>query len=204
MASLLTHLNNTLRLIGEQPLLNSNSTLGDLCKQALDEALITVVQETRHSSFSTLLSQTATNADYLLPAFVLPARVTQVDAIYYQAPNTTPTRLVKLKPGALETLALNYRYCIVGNSVYIGNIISRPAQLRLKCWQAPVLPTLDTDVLAIDSDVVPAFEAVAAATLATSYLDDLSQASTLAKRAQDLVARLRLRAGATRDTIRYR
>lgn len=204
MALLLQHLNSTLRLIGEQPLLNSTSTLGDLCKQALDEALLTVVQETRHSSFSVLLSQTATNADYLQPAFVLPSRVTQVDAIFYQAPNTTPTRLVKLKPGALETLALNYRYCIIGNSVYVGNIIARPAQLRLKCWQAPSLPTNDGDTLVIDSDVVPAFEAVAAATLATSYLDDLSQASTLAKRAQDLVARLRLRAGATRDTIRYR
>lgn len=204
VALLLTHINNTLRLIGEQPLLNSTSTLGDLCKQALDEALLTVVQETRHSSFSLLLPQTATNADYLQPAFALPARVTQVDAIFYQAPLTTPTRLVKLKPGALETLALNYRYCIIGNSVYIGNVISRPATLRLKCWQAPALPALDTDNLAIDSDVVPAFEATAAATLASSYLDDLSQANTLAERAQQLVARLRLRAGATRDTIRYR
>lgn len=204
MAQLLTHINNTLRLIGEQPLLNSSGTLGDLCKQALDEALLTVVQETRHSSFSTLLPQIATNTDYLQPAFVLPSRVTQVDAIYFQAPNTSPTRLVKLKPGALETLALNYRYCIVGNSVYVGNVIARPAALRLKCWQAPVLPTNDGDNLAIDSDVVPAFEATAAATLATSYLDDLSQANTLAERAQQLVARLRLRAGATRDTIRYR
>jgi len=204
VALLLQHLNNTLRLIGEQPLLNSTSTLGDLTKQALDEALLTVVQETRHSSFSTLIAATATNVDYLQPAFALPARVTQVDAVFYQAPLTTPTRLVKLKPGTLETLALNYRYCIIGNSVYVGNVISRPASFRLKCWQAPALPTLDTDNLPLDSDVVPAFEATAAATLATSYLDDLSQAATLAKRAQDLVARLRLRAGATRDTLRYR
>ena len=204
MAALLTHVNNTLRLIGEQPLLNTTSTLGDLTKQALDEALLTVVQETRHTSFNTLLSFSATNPDYLQPAFVLPSRVTQVDALYYQAPNTTPTRLVKLKPGALETLFNNYRFCLVGNSVYVGNVLARPTALRLKCWQAPALPSLDTDVISVDSDVVPAWEATAAATLASSYLDDMSQQSTLAKRAQDLVSRLRLRAGATRDTIRYR
>lgn len=204
MAALLTHVNNTLRLIGEQPLLNTTGTLGDLCKQALDEALLTVVQETRHSSFSSIASFTASNADYLQPAFVLPARVAQVDALFYQAPNTTPTRLVKLKPGALETLALNYRFCIIGNSVYVGNVISRPADFRLVCWQAPALPSLDTDVLALDTDVAPTVEAVAAATLASSYLDDLAQQNTLKTRAQELVQRLRLRAGATRDTIRYR
>jgi hypothetical protein len=204
VATLINHVNNTLRLIGEQPLLNTVGTLGDLCKQALDEALITVVQETRHTSFSQLLSFSATNPDYLQPAFSLPSRLTQIDCLYFVAPNSTPSRLVKLVPGALETLYNNYRFCVVGQQVFVGNVLQRPASFRLKGWVAPVLPALDTDVLTIESDVAPVFEAVAAATLATSYLDDLSQQATLTKRAQELVQRLRTRAGATRDTIRFR
>lgn len=204
MATLLTHINNTLRIIGEQPLLSSVGNLGDITKQSLEEALLTLVQETRHSSFSSLQTFTATNADYLQPAFALPARCTQVDTLYYQVPDSNPQRLIKLKPGALEGLYNNYRFCIVGQQVYVGNVLKRPSTLLLKAWVAPALPALDTDLLTIESDLVPAFEAIAAATLATSYLDDLAQANTLTKRAQELTTRLRLRAGATRDTIRFR
>jgi hypothetical protein len=204
VATLLTHINNTLRLIGEQPLLSSSGNLGDLTKQALDEALLTVVQETRHSSFVSLTSFVASNANYLQPAFALPGRCVQLLTLYYQVPDTSPQRLVKLVPGALETLATNHRFLVVGSQVYVGNVLERPCSLTLKALVAPALPTLDTDNLAVESEVALVVEAVAAALLAYSYLDDGAQANTLERRAQEAVVRLRTRAGLTRDGVRFR
>jgi hypothetical protein len=204
VALLLSHINDTLRLIGEQPLLNSSGNLGELTKQALDEALLTVAQETRHSSFTSLVPYVATNANYLIPAFTLPSRCVQVLTLYYQVPSTTPQRLIKLVPGALETLATNYRYLIVGSEVYVGNVLVRPCTLTLKSIVAPALPALDSDNLAVESDVGLVVEAVAAALLAYSYLDDGAQAGTLERRAQEAVVRLRARAGLTRDGVRFR
>jgi hypothetical protein len=204
VASLLTHINNTLRLVGEQPLLSSSGNLGDLCKQALDEALYVVAAEVRHTSFVQLTTFTVANTDYLQPAFTLPSRCVQVLALYYQTPNTTPTRLTKLKQAPLQTLLSSYSYSIVGSQVFVGNVLTRPFDLRLKSVVAPALPALDTDLLTLDSEVVPVLETVAASLLSSSYLDDSAVTGTLTRRAQDSVARLRNRAGLTRDGARSR
>lgn len=204
MATLLTHVNNTLRLIGEQPLLNTTGNLGDLTKQALEEALYSVIQETRHSSFQQMLSFNVTQVDHLLPAFVLPTRVAQVQGVYLQYGTAPNLRLLKLTPGSLETLSTNWRWCVVGSDVFVGASVNRPATLRLKALVVPPLPSVDSGVLTIVDEAATVMEAVAAAVLASSYLDDLAVVSSLQNRAEQLVTRLRSRAGAFREQINFR
>jgi hypothetical protein len=206
VATLLTHVNNTLRLIGEQPLANTASPQGSLAKQMLESALITTVAQTRYSSFLTLQTLTVSATDYLTAAFALPARCIQLKNIWLRQPtNSTPSfKLVKLTPRSLETLYKSFAYCVVGSNVFIGSALARPFDVSLEGYFAPAVLTLvDSDTLAIPDEVVNCMEAVAAATLSVSYLDDFAQAAQLQKRAEAEILQLRQRAGAMRAPISW-
>lgn len=206
MATLLTHVNNTLRLIGEQPLANTASSQGLLVKQMLESALLTTVAQTRYSSFLTIQTIAVSASDYLTPAFALPARCVQLKNIWLRQPtNSTPSfKLVKITPRSLETLYRSFSYCIVGSNVFIGSALARPFDVSLEGYFAPaVLTLLDSDVLSVADEVVVCMEAVAAATLSVSYLDDFAQAAQLQKRAESEILQLRQRAGAMRAPISW-
>lgn len=134
MATLINHINSVLRLIGEQPLANSASNQGSLVKQMLESALITVVAQTRYSSFLSLQTLSVVAADYLTPAFALPARCIQVKNIWLRQPtSTTPAfKLVKLTPRSLESLYRSFSYCVVGSNVYVGAALARPFDISLE------------------------------------------------------------------------
>ena len=206
MAILLTHVNNCLRLVGEQPLANTNSNQGNLVKQLLESALYSVVSQTRHSSFLSMQTVAVTAADYLAPAFSLPVRCVQLKNLFLQQTtnSTPPIRLVKLTARSLETLYKNYAYAVVGNSVYLGAVLVRPLNVTLEGYFAPaVLSLSDTDFLAIPDEAATCVEAVCAALLSTSYCDDFAQAAQLQKRADNEVTQLRARAGAMRAPISW-
>jgi hypothetical protein len=206
VATLLTHVNNVLRLIGEQPLANTASPQGSLARQMLESALISTVAQTRFTAFNTLQTFTVVATDYLTPALALPARCIQVQNVWWRrGTNSTPAfKLVKLTPRSLESLYQGLNYAIQGNSIYIGSLLTRPFDITLEGYFAPVVLTLlDSDNLAVSDEVVNCMEAVAAATLSVSYLDDFAQAAQLQKRAESEILQLRQRAGAMRAPISW-
>lgn len=208
MASLLTHINNTLALVGEQPLLNTVGNLGNLAKREFQSALITVVQETRHSSFLSLTDFAVTAANPLTPAFALPSRCTQVASVYYKDTlNPTYPVLTKLVPRRLEQLTQpgSIGYSIVGSSVHIGQAFVRPFTATLEAYTCPDTSALaDGTEVGLPQEVALVVESVAASLLASSYIDDLAAQNTLRQRAQLDVENLRKRAGAMRAPISWR
>ena len=205
MSTLLTHVNNTLALIGEQPLINTTGNLGDLTKRSLQSALYKVVAETRHTSFLSQQVFSVTNADYTVPAFVLPELCLQLKNIYWRSVYSTPYQIVKLLPSTYDKLDRNWSYCIVGSSVYVGYRLTRPFTAILEAYFAPSLSgAADNFNVSIPQETEIAVEATAAALLSTSYLDDLAAQSALQKRAENEVEQLRKRAGSMRAPISWR
>lgn len=208
MAALLTHVNNTLALIGEQPLINTTGNLGELAKRSLQSALYKLVAETKHSGFLTQTTTVVSTTDYLVPALALPARCIQLKNIYWRSTNSTntpPLEVVKLLPSTFDKLDRNWAYCIVGNNVYIGHRMPRPFTAIVEAYIAPTLSGLtDAGVVVVPEETEIALEAVAAALLSSSYLDDLAAQSSLQKRAENELLQLRMRAGSLRAPISWR
>ncbi len=205
MATLLTHINNTLALIGEQPLINSTGNLGELTKRSIQSALYKVVAETRHTSFLSQQLFSVTNADYTVPAFSLPDRCIQLKNVYWRSAYSTPYQVVKLLPSTYDKLDRNWSYCIVGTAVYVGYRLTRPFTAILEAYFAPTITgAADNAVVVVPEETEIAIEATAAALLASSYLDDLAAQSSLQKRAENEVEQLRKRAGSLRAPISWR
>lgn len=208
MASLLSHINSTLALIGEQPLLNTTGNLGNLAKREFQSALIATVQETRHSSFLSLADFTVSAVSPLDPAFALPVRTLQVASVYYKDTlDPTYPVLTKLVPRRLEQLTRlsSIGYAVVGNSVHIGQAFVRPFTATLEAYTCQDTTALaDAAEVGLPQEVSLVVEAVAAGLLAASYTDDLAAQNTLKQRAQLEVENLRKRAGALRAPISWR
>jgi hypothetical protein len=205
MSTLLTHVNNTLALIGEQPLSDTTGNLGTLAKRCLQSALYTLVAETRHTSFLSQTTFTVTNTDHTLPAFTLPALCIQLKSIYWRSDAPAPYRVIKLYPASYDTLDRNWSYCIVGSQVFVGYSMPRPFTAVLEAYVAPSLEgAVDSFAVVIPQETEIALEATAAALLGSSYLDDLAAQGSLQRRAEAEIAQLRKRAGAMRAPISWR
>lgn len=205
--TLLDLVNNVLRLIGEQPLINTQGNLGTLTKQALQSSVFTVVSQTRHSSF--LLSEkfAVAETDRLLPAMALPARCIQISNLFYLVnKNTTEPYLFKLEPMRREQFRRRHSgYAVVGSNVYLNLYAERPLTLELEYYKAPDIETLaDTDVVDIALEVTKVIETTTAAALAVAYLDDLAQQNSFQKLSQFEVEQLRRRSGALRAPVAWR
>lgn len=205
MATLLTHVNNTLALIGEQPLTSSVGNLGTLTKRCLQSAIYTVVAETRHTGFLSQTLFTVTNADFTVAAFTLPSLCIQLKNIYWRSVYSTPYQLIKLMPSSFDNLDNNWAYTIVGNQVYIGYRLPRPFTAILEAYLAPSIDGVaDSFNLIVPQETEIAIEAVAAGLLASSYIDDLATQASLTRRAETEVMQLRKRAGSMRAPISWR
>jgi hypothetical protein len=206
MATLLEHVNNVLAQVGEQPLTSTVGNLGSLVKRELQVAVYAVVSQTRHSSFLGLTNFTVTAASALTASFIIPTRMTQVKAVFYRDV-TTPTlpRLVKLLPRELAevTQPNSIGYAIVGVNAHIGQKFKRPFEVTISGYVAPLIPTNDGDAWLLPNDVLYVVEAVAAAQVASSYIDDLNAQRALQVRAEEEVSQLRIRSGAMRAPISW-
>lgn len=202
---LLTLINNTLRMIGEQPLDTTVGNLGTLAKQAVQSSIYTVVSQTRHSSFQTSVSYTVTEGDYLLSSFSLPNRCMQISNLFYKNTDTDPISLHKLTPYRREQLAYKVGYCVIGNSVFLGHELKRPFDVILEYYEAPTIETLaDNDVVPIVEEVTKAVEITAAAWLSLAYLDDLQQQNSFTNLSQFEIDQLRKRSGVMRAPTAWR
>jgi hypothetical protein len=205
MATVLQLVNNSLRQIGEQPLVDTTGNLGALARQGLETALYTVVAETRHSIFLQKSEFTVTNADYEVSAFGLPDRCVQVKDVFFKYTGTSPNALQKLYPRSYDSLYNGHGYNIVGKYVYLGANLPRPFTSVLMFYQAPTVEGLvDAANIDLPVEVQNVVEAQVAAFLGASYLDDLAQHSQLVKKAEALTKTLRARAGSMRAPITWR
>jgi hypothetical protein len=208
MATLLTHVNNTLAQIGEQPLLSTVGNLGTLVKRELQSALFTLVAETRHSSFLTLTDFTVTAPSPLTPSFALPLQTTQVKSVYYKDTlDPAFPVLTKLLPRELQQLTRlsSIGYAVVGSNVHIGQAFVRPFTATLEAYICPDLSLLaDGAAVVLPAEVLNALEVVAASLVAVSYIDDLAAQRTLETRATVEVEQLRKRAGALRAPMSFK
>lgn len=205
MATLLTHVNNTLALIGEQPLSSTVGNLGTLTKRCLQSALYTLVAETRHTGFLSQTQFTVSNADFTVAAFTLPSLCIQLKNIYWRSVYSTPYQIIKLLPSTYDKLDNNWAYAIIGNQVFIGYKLTRPFTAILEAYTAPSIDGVaDSFAVIVPQETEIALEAVAAGLLASSYIDDLATQASLQRRAQSEVEQLRKRAGSMRAPISWR
>jgi hypothetical protein len=206
MASVLVHVNNVLAQIGEQPLTSTVGNLGNLVKRELQSALYSVVSQTRHTAFLSTTDFTVSAVSALTPSFALPTRTIQIKTLFYKD-TSTPTlpRVVPILPRDLSVVSQpgSLGYAVVGSNVHVGQGFARPFTATLYAYTAPALPPLDTDLLTLPDEILFALESVAAAAVASSYIDDLAQQRSLQTRAEQEVLQLRARAGSMRAPISW-
>lgn len=190
-------INSTLALIGEQALLSSTGTLGDLVRDAVNTALVNVAQETRANTFETTIQGTASNNDYLVPVLTLPANVLQVFTVSLRVSTGTSfgDNLIQLDYLPLESLTVEPAYSISGANLYLSPTIARPASLFIRALQAFTLPTNDNTDSGLPDVVIPSVQHIAASILALSYLDDSNQAAVQQKIATSLLDKLKAQYG---------
>ena len=197
--TLLQLINNILRMIGEQPLTSSDGNLGTLAKQSIQSALFTVVSQTRHSSFMKSTSFNVTETDAQLPAFALPSQCMQISNLFYIDENNTPTVYSKLSAIRREQLHYKLGYCVVGTNVLLSHSFTRPFNVALEYYEAPVIEEeADNFNVDIAIEVLKAVETTAAAWLSLSYLDDSAQQTKFEKLSQFEIQQLRSRSGVMR------
>jgi len=193
-------INNVLSLIGEQPLLSSSGRLGLLTVNAINTAIITVAQESRHQSFEVTTPVTVTAPDYLTEAYRLPDNVLQVLAVNVRQSTGSALgdSLTALDYVALEELPRRPSYSISSSSIFVSPTLARPLTLSLRLLTHSSLPASDSAPSGLPANVESVVSHAAAAILNVSYLDDANQSAIQRNLAGQLSDKLRTQTGVGR------
>ena len=194
MSTVLETINYGLRLIGQQELLNTNSTLGTLCKAMLQSATDTVIMETRHQSTLQFFDSTVTEVDYSLPGVVYPPRMYQLIQVFARQGTNDWKELVHCD---FESLA--YRkahFNVTNNSIFFSKPISRPFTVRL-CGVTGVdtIGLADAANYPLAPELEPAVWHTLASLLAVSFVDDPNASAIQSRAAEMHIQRIRNRKG---------
>lgn len=194
MATLLEMVNIGLRLVGQQEILNTNSTLGTLAKTTLQTAVDVVISETRHASTQTFTDTTVTQTDYSQPGTTVPIRCLQVIQVFgRQGTNNW----IELQHSDFEHLAVRTaHYNIIGNNIYFSKAIERPFTVRvLGITGVDILSLADGAQVTVSVELEPAIWYTMASLLAVSFVDDPNNASMHGRMAETHIKRIRDRRG---------
>lgn len=182
--------NYVLSLCGEQPLLSTTGNLGSLLRNAIQTALLKVTQETRATFFEQMITMTATDDSYLVPAGTLPDEVAQVFNVWLVASDCVYP-LARSAFEKLNYMSPLYSYDIIGSDLYLNASIVRPAELRLKVLAVPTLPIADDAEVNFPLALHAAIAHTAASIILVSYVDDSSAAAIQQRMAEMLIVNIR-------------
>jgi hypothetical protein len=199
---LLDFVNGILSLMGEQPLASSSGTLGQMVKNVAQTAINTVAQTVRPQAFEQIVSMSSTNSAYDVPVGSIPDNTIQIYSVFWKQGSNSPFGFRRMDSKPLEVLDTNFGYSLVGNQLYVSNLIARdnasPLAVSLHCLVAPTLPTADDADIGIPTLLIPAIQHTAASILLVSYVDDANAASQHQRLAESMTTMLRLQLGVSR------
>lgn len=190
--------NYVLSLIGEQPLLSSEGDLGSLLANSVYSSTLAVVQSSRATFFERLYTATATNSDYLVPAFTLPNELVQLYEMWLV---DSQSNLLLMHRQPFDRLNYGNHYFsfdTIGNDVYFSNNIVRPATVKLRALFAPNTKIADDLAFPVPQPAQPAIAHGAASIMCLSYVDDGNAAASHKKISDELTAMLRQQYGVNR------
>lgn len=183
----LIFINDCLNCVGEQQLISSAGDLGSMTRTFAQAAINKVVQESRASFFEARIGITATVADYLVPAGVIPEQAIFIQRVLFNS----GYGLKELPEVPFDVLAYNLAYSILGVNLYITSQLARPATVSIDCTLIPVLPTDDSAPINLPQPCIAAVKHQTAAMLLGSYIDDAAGASIQQATADALIMNLR-------------
>lgn len=194
MATVLETINYSLRLVGQQEILNTNSTLGTLCRSLLQSATDTVIMETRHQSTLQFVDSTVSVTDYSLPGAVLPTRMYQLLQVFARQGTNDWKELTHTD---FESLAFKTAHFHVNNnSIFFSKAISRPFTVRLSgVVGIDTLSLTDASIYPLAPELEPAVWHTLASLLAVSFVDDPNASAIQARAAEMHIQRIRNRKG---------
>lgn len=178
--------------------MSTAGNLGQLTRNSIYTSTLAVVQSSRASFFESIVTGTATNADYMVPALVLPTDVVQLLDVSVADVNG---RLQPLRCQELHELANGYpvySYALVGSSLYLNLFLERPINIQVRALLVPTVPTADDALIGLPKPVQPAIAHGAASLLCLSYVDDANAAAQHKRTADELTLMLRQQFGITR------
>jgi len=190
--------NYVLSLIGEQPMLSSDGDLGSLLANSVYSSTLAIVQSSRATFFERMFTATATNNDYLVPAFSLPNELVQLYSMWLVTPQSD---LIEMHRQPLQSLTYGnhyFSYDIIGNDVYFSRNVVRPTDVKLRGLFVPNTKIADDVVSPIPQPAIPAVAHGAASIMCLSYVDDANAAASHKKISDELTLLLRQQYGASR------
>lgn len=193
--SVLEFINYVLSLIGEQSMLSSAGNLGQLTRNCIYSSTLAVVQSTRATFFEQLITGTATNVDYKVPALVLPTEVAQVQDVSIDDGFGNLSPLHRQEFALLNSSFPLGTYEIIGSNVYLNANIPRPIDVLVRALVIPTLPVSDSATFSLPKPVQPAVAHLAASILCLSYVDDANAAAQHKRMADEMILMLRQQFG---------